>query len=101
MKKTAVAVLVLLVLVSSSGCWGPQKLTRHMDDWANQMYADNPWMMGNVVACVLLHGILAATGMIDSFINSYYFWRYDAEPLGSGAGTKFTHRIVTPTPSER
>jgi hypothetical protein len=101
MKKATVGVLALLVLVSASGCWGPQKLTRHMDDWANQGYSDNPWLMGNVVSCVLLHAILAGTGMIDGFINSYYFWRYDAWPLGSGTGTKFVHRLVTPTPTER
>ena len=96
MKKLAAAVLALLIGLSSSGCWGPQKLTRHMDDWSQQSYVDNPWFMGNVVSTALLHVIFVATGLLDGFINSYYFWFLDAEPLGSGGGTKFEHKPVVP-----
>jgi hypothetical protein len=97
MKKVAAAVLAVLVALSSTGCWGPQKLTRHMDDWAQQSYVDNPWFVGNVLATGLLHVIFFATGVLDGFINSYYFWFLDAEPLGTGTGTKFEHRPATPT----
>jgi hypothetical protein len=97
MKKLAVTATALLVLASAGGCWGPQKLTRHMDDWSNQMYVDNPWLMGNAFSSAVLRGIFAATGLIDSFINSYYFLFLDAGPVGSGAGTRFEHRPVTPS----
>lgn len=96
MKTLAAAALAALVAVSSAGCWGPQKLSRHMDDWTNQTYVENPWLVGNVLSTALVHGILFVTGMLDGFINGYYFWFLDAEPLGRGAGTKFEHRPVTP-----
>ena len=99
MKKTAVVVVALVIGLVAAGCWGPQKLTRHMDDWTNQGYADDPWVMGNVVTSGLLRGVFFITGMLDLFINAYYFWALDAEPLGShsGTGTKFEHRPAMPT----
>ena len=99
MKRFATASLAVLVAASSAGCWGPQKLTRHMDDWTNQTYVDNPWLAGNVLSYGILRGIFAVTGIVDAFINAYYFWAKDAEPLGehAGAGTTFVHRPVTPT----
>ncbi len=99
MKKTSAVVVALLVVLSFAGCWGPQKLTRHMDDWTNQGYGDDPWLMGNVLVSGMLRGVFFMTGVVDSFINAYYFGALDAEPLGShaGTGTKFEHRPVTPT----
>ena len=97
MKKAAAALLAGLIALSSAGCWGPQKLTRHMDDWAQQTYVDNPWFIGNILSTGVLHAIFFATGLLDTFINGYYFWFLDAQPIGSGAGTKFEHRPATPT----
>ena len=99
MKRLAPAALAFLVLLSAAGCWGPQKLTRHMDDWTNQSYVDNPWLLGNVVAYGMLRLVFFITGTLDLFINAYYFWALDAWPLGEhdGTGTKFEHRPVTPT----
>jgi hypothetical protein len=97
MKKAAALVLATLIALPSIGCWGPQKLTRHMDDWTQQTYVDNPWLVGNFFSTIVLHGIFLATGLIDAYINGYYFWFLDAEPVGNGTGTKFEHRPVTPT----
>lgn len=96
MRKTAVLALALIVAVAASGCWGPEKLTRHLDDWTNQAYVENPWLTGNIVSTGILHVLFLATGIMDGFINGYFFWFIDAEPLGDGVGTKFQHRPVTP-----
>ena len=99
MKKLAAAALAILVGLTSAGCWGPQKLTRHMDDWTNQAYVDDPWLAGNVVSSGVFRGVFFITGILDMFINAFYFWAYDAWPLGehSGTGTKFEHRPATPS----
>lgn len=97
MRTTAVLALAALLALSATGCWGPEKFTRHMDDWTNQSYVDNPWLMGNTVSWGLLRVIFIMTRVMDSFINAYYFWAIDAEPFGDGKGTKFEHRLVTPT----
>ena len=96
MKKPAIASLALLLVLSSAGCWGPQKLTRHMDDWTNQTYAEDPWLMGNLASTALLRAVFFVTGTLDLFINGYYFLLLDAEPLGGGTGTAFRHLPVTP-----
>lgn len=99
MKKLTAATLALLIGLASAGCWGPQKLTRHLDDWTNQGYADDPWLLGNTVSALALRGFFAMAGILDAFINAYYFWAFDAWPLGehAGTGTRFEHRPVTPT----
>jgi hypothetical protein len=97
MKKAAAGVLGLFLALGPTGCWGPQKLTRHLDDWTQQTYVDNPWFAGNLLSTALLHGFFAVTTLIDGSLNAYYFWCVDAEPLGSGTGTRFEHRPVTPT----
>jgi hypothetical protein len=96
MRKVAVGVVAVVLAVSILGCWGPQKLTRRLDDWTNQTYVENPWMMGNVLSATLLHALFFVTNLMDVGINAYYFWARDAEPFGSGTGTEFKHKPVTP-----
>ncbi len=95
MKKLALVALVMLVVVGSVSCYGPQKLTRSFDDWTNQGYVDTPWLYGNVISYWLIGFVTGITWWIDGFINMYYFWVKDAEPFGSGKGTPFNHKAVT------
>jgi hypothetical protein len=96
MKKVAVIVVALMLIVSIGGCFGPQKVTRSFDDWLNQGYTDSPWLYGNTVSYMVWGIGFMFTSMIDAFVNTYYFWAKDAQPFGSGTGTKFDHTPVTP-----
>jgi hypothetical protein len=92
-RRTATLVLALAL----GGCFGPQKLTRHMDDWTNRSYVESPWLLGNAVSAAALRGIFAVTNAVDAvFINPWYFWWHDAEPLGRGRGTWFEHTPAVP-----
>lgn len=97
MRKLPLAGLVLAVaLLTCTGCHGPQRLTRGLDEWANRGYAESPWLFGNVLSHILLGGASALTWTVDSFINIYYFWVDDAEPFGDGKGTPYPYRAVPP-----
>lgn len=95
MKKVALVALSALLVVSVTGCFGPQKVTRALDDWANQEYVNTPWLIGNVVSSALLWVAFAVTQTVDIFINAYYFWVVDAQPFGKGVGTPFNHKVPT------
>ncbi len=98
MKKIAAAVLMVLVVTASlNGCHGPQRLSRGLDEWANDKYIENPWIVGNFLSHMLLAGATVVTWTVDSFINIYFFWVDDAEPFGNGKGTPYPFRAVTPT----
>ena len=96
MKKIAVVVVALMLVVSISGCWGPQMVTRGFDDWLNQGYVNSPWLYGNMVMYMAWGVGFWFTNLADAFVNTYYFWAKDAQPFGSGTGTKFDHKPVTP-----
>lgn len=97
MKKLALLSLAVLVLaVPMTGCYGPQMVNRQFDDWANQGYTDMPWLYGNVVSYALISLANGVTWFVDGIVNVYYFWVKDAQPFGDGAGTTFTHKVVTP-----
>lgn len=96
MKHLTVVAVALMFIVAISGCWGPQIVTRSFDDWLNQGYTDSPWLYGNVVAYAIWGFGTYITMMVDGFVNAYYFWVKDAQPFGSGTGTKFDHKPVTP-----
>lgn len=96
MKKVAVVLIALLLVVSVSGCFGPRKVTRSFDDWLNQEYHNQPWLVGNVISTALIGIAFWVTNVVDSFIDLYYFWAVDAWPFGSGTGTAFTHKAVVP-----
>ncbi|MBV8880845.1 MAG: hypothetical protein JO332_12815 [Planctomycetaceae bacterium] len=97
MKRLACCALLAVLLVAPlGGCHGPQRLSRGLDEWANNGYIDSPWIYGNLLAHLLLAGATAVTWTADSFINIYFFWVDDAEPFGSGKGTPYPFRAVTP-----
>ena len=92
MKKAILMALMVLVLVSFSGCMGgPSMLTRRMDDWVNSQYVKEPWLSGNVVSGVVIMVWFQMMGVIDWVVNVYYFWKKDAWPIGKGTGTPFMH----------
>jgi hypothetical protein len=98
MKKLAVFALLLAFLAAPlAGCHGPQRLSRGLDEWANEKYIESPWIVGNFLSHMLLAGATAVTWTVDSFINVYFFWVDDAEPFGNGKGTPYPFRAVTPT----
>lgn len=97
MKKFALVALAFVVLaVPMVGCYGPQKLNRSLDDWANQGYVETPWLYGNVLSYAVLSVANGLTWWIDGFVNVYYFWVDDAQPFGKGSGTPFDHKAIVP-----
>ena len=98
MKRIApVALAAAILLASLSGCHGPQKISRSLDEWANDHYIESPWLTGNTLSHLILSAATAVTWTVDSFINIYYFWVDDAKPFGSGKGTAYPFKAVTPT----
>jgi hypothetical protein len=95
-RRAGLAAAALAVSAAAAGCFGPQRMSRRMDDWSNQAYVDNPWLMGNSVSYTLLATVFAGTRFIDGVVNFFYFWLRDAWPLGSGSGTPFEHTPVVP-----
>jgi len=98
MKKVSVVLLAFVLLLAPlSGCHGPQKLSRSLDEWTNDHYIESPWVFGNTLSHLLLAVATTLTWTVDSFINIYYFWADDAKPFGSGQGTAYPFRAVSPT----
>jgi hypothetical protein len=98
MRKLALASLATLILTAPlAGCHGPQKLTRSLDEWTNNGYIESPWVYGNVLSHALLSVATVLTWTVDSFVNVYYFWVDDAKPFGSGQGTAYPFKAVSPT----
>jgi hypothetical protein len=96
MNKVAGLAVALVLIVAVTGCWGPQVVTRSFDDWLNEGYVHSPWLFGNVVSYMAWSLGFMFTNLADGFINTYYFWVTDAQPFGSGTGTRFEHTPVTP-----
>jgi hypothetical protein len=92
MRKVVLVGLVVLMVVGSIGCYGPQMLNRAVDDFANEGYQKSPWLFGNVVVYSLVGFAGWITWGIDGIINIYYFWVKDAQPFGSGKGTAYPHQ---------
>jgi hypothetical protein len=96
MDKVAGVAMALVLVVAVTGCWGPQFVTRGFDDWLNEGYVHSPWLFGNVLSFMAWTFGFMVTNLADAFINTYFFWAKDAEPFGTGTGTKFEHKPVTP-----
>ena len=97
MKKLALLSLALLVLaVPMTGCYGPQMVNGSFEDWADEGYANTPWLFGNVISYGIISLVNGITWFVDGFVNAYYFWAKDAQPFGDGHGTTYTHKVVTP-----
>ncbi len=96
MKKVFVVAMALLVLLSVTGCWGPMKITRQFDDWANQMYCDSPWL-SQLLLYIGVFGIgFWVTQLVDMLVlNIIDFW---GESAFRGYGTPFTHKAATVPP---
>ena len=94
MVKVGVIACAILLVVSSMGCYGPQQLTRGLDDWSNQMYVDSPWL-SQVLYYVGVYSIgFILTGIADGLVlNPIDFWGTSAF---KGEGTAYKH--VNPTP---
>ena len=88
MKKVALALLVVCVAVMLSGCWGPQKLTRGLDDWTNKTNVESPWLSQPLSWIVYPIGF-GVTNIVDGLIlNPIAFWGEDA---WDGEGTPYIH----------
>jgi hypothetical protein len=97
MKRLPLAALALaVVLATLTGCHGPQRMTRALDEWANNGYEQSPWLFGNFLSHVLLAGASVLTWTVDSVTNVYYFWVDDAAPFGDGKGTPYPFQAKTP-----
>ena len=89
----------ILLGASLGGCYGPQKLTRHLDDWVQEGYVRRPWLWGNTLSAVLIHVAQAITNVADGLlVNPMDFWGVSAWPFGRGWGTPFRHRSVVDVP---
>ena len=95
MTRTIVVVLILLLAIPLAGCFGPQKVTRNVDDWLQQRYIQKPWLFGNTVSAVLIVVSQVVTRLIDgTMVNPMDFWGLSAWPFGKGAGTPFHFRTL-------
>src|SRR5262245_22180165 len=72
-RRAGLGVAAVALWAAAAGCFGPQRMSRRMDDWANQAYVDNPWLMGNSVSYALLTTIFTGLRFVDGFMNAFYF----------------------------
>lgn len=101
MKRRIVAVAAAALLLGAGGCGGPNKLTRQMDRWTNQLYVDNPWLAGNTLSVLLFNAFFVVTRIYDGLVvNPLDFWAVSAWPFGKqGYGTPFIGKNpVVPAP---
>ena len=95
MKKTLVALPLLVALTLASCAAGPKQLQRSVDDWDQKMYISSPWIDGLLNAFYVIPLASALGGVGDFFTdNLYSFWFKDA---WDGKGTGFKHFSQTYT----
>lgn len=95
MNRAILVLGLLLMLVPAGGCWGPQKVTRNVDDWLQQGYVKRPWLFGNAAAAAAILVANVVTRFIDGLaVNPVDFWGLSAWPFGDGSGTPFHFRPV-------
>lgn len=88
-------VLLAALLTVLGGCYGPQKLTRQLDDWVQEGYVRRPWLWGNTFAMVMIHVAQTVSNVLDGLmVNPVDFWGVSAWPFGRGTGTPFHHRLL-------
>lgn len=91
--------LAVLLAAGAGGCYGPQKLTRQLDDWVQEGYVRRPWPWGNTLSLSLIHAAQVLTNVLDGLlVNPLDFWGVSAWPIGRGTGTPFHHRLVGDVP---
>lgn len=81
----------LLVLAAGlGGCYGPNHLTRGLDEWGNQVYVDTPWLAQLATYTGVLSLGYVVAGFIDYvFVNPFDFWGISA---ARGTGTPHIYK---------
>lgn len=97
MRRLALWSMAVMCFAWGLGCNGPQKMTRSLDEYVNNGYIESPWLYGNMLSRLIVAAATGLTWCLDSIINVYYFWVDDAKPFGTGHGTAYPFKAVTPT----
>jgi hypothetical protein len=90
MKKVALLLVLALVVVAGIGCYGTRSITRGLDDWGNEMQTNNAWL-AQPIGWFVLPIATMVTGMVDGFIDAYYFW---SDHAWTNVGTPYVHKVV-------
>jgi len=96
MRKLAIVLVASLTVSTYSGCGGPYYLSGSASDWYSQHYGESPWLYGNVLShwvYGVVQYVLVTCDIV--FLNTYYFWFKDAQPIGDGKGTVYEHKAPT------
>lgn len=96
MRRTWAVAVLIAFSVGASGCVGPSKLRRGLDEYCNQMYVDNP-LLAQCVSPLVVVGEAVASVADATFVNPVYWWKDAME----GEGTPYYYRNPTiPAPSD-
>ena len=79
--------LVSVLSIALSGCAGPMKLSRKLDEHYNQFYVDSPFVTQLTTPIVVTGGVVAST--LDYGLVNPVFWWKDAV---RGRGTPFYYK---------
>lgn len=92
MRKSALA-LMLILSAAFSGCFaGPHQLKRTVDDWDHKMYVENPWVDAVLWIVPVFPFAHFVAGIGDFFVtDAYAFWFKDA--FAGDGGTGFKHHM--------
>lgn len=93
--RNAALACALCSTLFASGCAGPSKLGRALDQSYNQLYVDSPWVAEGMLPLITVGGVLAWVGDIF-FVNPVYFWKDALE----GQGTPYYYRPPVVKPME-
>lgn len=92
MRRTGLLLSFAAVLFLLAGCAGPFYAFRTVDDFANRMYVDAPWMtqafyyIPAIPLCMFVGWVIDWVGL-----NPWYFWTKDA---WRNRGTAFNHKMA-------
>ncbi len=90
MKKVALLMVIVMVLVAGFGCYGTRSVTRSLDDWGNEMQTTNAWL-AQPVGWFVIPIAQFFTMIYDGVIDTYYFW---SENAWSNRGTPYVHKVI-------
>lgn len=96
MRKGLLVVVALCLVTATTACWGPNQVSRWVDDWTNQVYVDSPWL-AQLLYYIPVFGIATVVaGVADIVVtNPIDFWGKSAF---RGKGTGFEHKAVQGAP---
>lgn len=97
MSSRGLVACLLVLAFTISGCAGPHKLGRGLDQSYNQMYVNSPLISELCLPFILIGGAGALVGDLI-FVNPVYWWKDAIE----GVGTPYYYRppVVPATESE-